>query len=447
MLLALAGCIRVSVCAESPEECPLAVTLRQGVLELGRGGTLDVRVGGLADLGPLSARLYQPGVQPVRSLTALRQVAESDSFLFFVKPGDVAGFALGVVELEMTEAGRVGEARVPLVSGLRLGSSPVSAAGVAPTIERLGFASGKLLSFLSATVSMQLNKRFAKYTTTESMFTQDMSPQGFVFTNVLKTALPTAAFGSDRVVWLEKVDDGVTGLPKGMGLTNCPLGAGAVTDCANPSSAGYANNLLPLDYKGFAVSPSADRAVVAQGDGMLKAASLPTQTVSPPPLMWKAVSGQPNPTRMARVLLAMGDLNGDGQADLMAVHQDGSGQDVTVYLGQGGVWSYDVSASKMWQTALGSAAVEAIALGDLDSDGRAEVVAGTGRNVTVWQTTKNGEAPYVSWSTELSVMNVMVRALAIGSVDGKGNNDLVVSATGPDSMGNVIQYLHAFFAQ
>ena len=26
------------------------------------------------------------------------------------------------------------------------------------------------------------------------------------------------------------------------------VGAGAVTDCANPSSAGYANNLLPLDF-------------------------------------------------------------------------------------------------------------------------------------------------------------------------------------------------------
>lgn len=336
--------------------------------------------------------------------------------------------------------------------GLRSLFSPtaIAAFDVLPTIETIGFTGDRLLSLRAADEAMTLKKRFGQYTLTADSLTQDSPPMGFVFTNVLPTALPTAAFATGRVVWLELVSQSSTGMPLGMALQSCPLPAASKSDCANPASPGYPNGLLPLDYRAFAVTPAADLAAVVLADGTLVTAALPFQSVNPPPLAWAAPVGQPRAARTQKVLLAAGDLNADRQTDLVLLHQDASGQDVSVYLGQTATrdWQYDATASAAWQRALGSPAASAIALGDLDRDGRAEVVTSRGTRLSLWQTKSDEAPPFLAWATDLPGSAGTVRALAIGTTQNRQSGALVAaSSTAPDAMGTVSQFLHAFLPQ
>lgn len=327
---------------------------------------------------------------------------------------------------------------------------PVATSDVLSTIEQLGFTGDRLLSLRAADEAMPLKKRFGQYTLTPELLTQDSPPTSFVFANALATALPTAAFAASRVVWLELVTHSTTGLPLGMAVQSCPLPAMDKSACANPASAGYPNNLLPLDYKAFAVTPAADRAAVVLADGTLQTAALSPQSVNPPPLAWAAPAGQPTVRKTQRVLLATGDLNADSQTDLVVLHQDASGQDVSVYLGQAATrdWQYDATASAAWQRALGSTAASALALGDLDRDGRAEVATSSGASLSLWQTTSDTTPPFLAWATDLPATAGMVRALAIGPTQDHGSRALVAaSTTAPDAMGNVGQFLRAFLPQ
>lgn len=393
----------------------------------------------IADSASQNSRYFTIDIQP--------QVAMA----FGTVPYD-AKLTLKYVDVDESGIGRVRREAEAGPVGLRSFFRPVPlmASAVQPTIEGLGFTGDRLLSLRAADEAMTLKKRFGVYSLTADLLTPEIAPTGFVFANALPTALPTAAFAAGRVVWLELVAQSTTGQPLGMALQSCPVTATDKADCANPASPGYPNNLLPIDYKAFAVSPTADRAAVVLADGTLRTAALPTQSMNPSPLAWSIPAGQPAVARNKTVRLATGDLNADGRADLVVLHQDASGQDVSVYLGQaaGGDWQYDAMASAAWGRAFAGPAVTALALGDLDRDGRAEVAIGGGVSLSLWQTTSDATAPFRAWSSALPAAAGTVGALAIGRTKDGGSQALVVaSATAPDGLGHVEQFLHAFLPQ
>ena len=315
---------------------------------------------------------------------------------------------------------------------------------IQPLIERLGFSGEKLLSFRSF-VAVNEKKRFARYSASGSSLSQEATPAGFVFSTELVGTVQTAAFAKDRVVWLD-----VDTAKNGFAVVNCPITAVKFADCSNPDSDYYTSHRLPLDIKAFALSPLAESAVFSDVDGRLFSASLPTATSSPPLIPWQWVMAQPTINRSAHVLLASADLNGDGTPDLLAVHQNDAGQDFSVYKGDVGsgslIFSFDAATSASWQAALSTQPVfSALALGDLDNDGRADLAVASDSTVSVWL--NPSAKPFAQAWTATPAMNAPIRALTIGQLDGMGPNDLVVASSTTTDPQTATQFLFAYLGQ
>jgi hypothetical protein len=319
-------------------------------------------------------------------------------------------------------------------------------ANCSPLIERLGFSGGKLMS-LRAFKEGPLNKKRLMQYATPPLPIAEVSSTDYLFSRDLYGARSTADFSKDRVVWLEEVPS------MGLNLVSCPYNAAGFSGCSNPESPGYPpDKLVPLDIKAFAISPEAEIGVIAEVNGTIKYASLPTMTTMPPPLAWNAPGNTPPPaTNNERVLLALGELTGDRAPDLLAIHMkmDGSGQEVRIYKGDSGSGSlqltFDAGLSSAWQNPLSkSAAIGAIAVGDLDNDGRADVAVGSGNTVTVWLNPAMG-APAQGGLFQIPMGQI--RALRIGQADGTGPNDLVVASSTTADPTTAMQYLYAYLGQ
>ncbi len=133
--------------------------------------------------------------------------------------------------------------------------------------------------------------------------------------------------------------------------------------------------------------------------------------------------------------VAAGDLDNDGLIDLAT----GSASDTNELL----VWENDgLPFTGTWSSGTGAAVgstsgqVNVVAMGDLDHDGQPDLVAGDGSNaVTMWQ---NDGTPFNgSWSTNGTLGSGAndIRALALADVDGDGNLDVVSASLSDSSTG------------
>jgi hypothetical protein len=124
----------------------------------------------------------------------------------------------------------------------------------------------------------------------------------------------------------------------------------------------------------------------------------------------------------ANYAVALGDLDGDGRLDIVF----GSGNGVTVWRNDGALRFVQVAT-------LGSGVVRAVALGDLNGDGNLEIVAGkvsgleTGGGATVWRNNGN-----FSFSEGVTLGADETYGLALGDLNGDGRLDIVTAANGPD---------------
>ena len=119
--------------------------------------------------------------------------------------------------------------------------------------------------------------------------------------------------------------------------------------------------------------------------------------------------------------IALGDINGDGDLDLVTANDQQSNVQQTsigVALGDG---------DGNFGTPADYATTEltmSVAVGDLDGDGRTDIVATTDTKVAVWLTQPNGQPGPVN---EITV-GAFNDGLAVGDVDGDGFLDIAVGA-------------------
>ena len=133
----------------------------------------------------------------------------------------------------------------------------------------------------------------------------------------------------------------------------------------------------------------------------------------------------------AKVKLASGDLNGDGTADLVAIWQDGSNQQMRVFVGQGGGFIEDAVWTQRLQEGLGVHTVTALAVGDVDADGCADVVVGRGLELAIVQNQQDRFVPTWTQRIDPSSGVTEIAAVAVGRLTGSvPNQNLDVVAAG-----------------
>lgn len=204
---------------------------------------------------------------------------------------------------------------------------------------------------------------------------------------------------------------------------------------------------------------AADKALVVTADGtQVVRADLSgnlTQASTRTTLKWSAVATTVKVSAVAKVKLASGDLNGDGTADLVAIWQDGSNQQMRVFVGQGGGFIEDAVWTQRLQEGLGVHTVTALAVGDVDADGCADVVVGRGLELAIVQNQQNRFAKV--WSQTISPPRVIeISAVAVGRLtsDAPSQSLDIVAASNtpydkpmPPAVPMSTLYLHAFRPQ
>ncbi|HRI49378.1 MAG TPA: VCBS repeat-containing protein [Pseudomonadota bacterium] len=202
--------------------------------------------------------------------------------------------------------------------------------------------------------------------------------------------------------------------------------------------------------KALVATPSGSFVVRADKGGNL------LQATTQPPLSWAPLPTTAMIPAAGAVKVASGDLNADGKADLVVLWQADKSQQVRVFLGQAGGFGEDLEWTRELEAGLGKQAVTvtALAVGDVDGDGCADVVIGQGLELAVLQ---NQQGRFVKiWSQGLdpSKAGRELTAVTVGRLAGSSPEqgpDIVAASntpydpTGTPPMSTL--YLHAFRPQ
>lgn len=216
-------------------------------------------------------------------------------------------------------------------------------------------------------------------------------------------------------------------------LSQCALTAASPSDCkAFPMSS------LPQDSKALAVSVDGKWAAYVDKDGKLFSASLSGG------FQWQGIASSVTKPFYA---MAFGDVNGDQKPDLVGVWQDGSGAEVRAFLGTGSGF-IESSDSGRSLSGIGTMPVSAVAVGDLDTDGYADVVVARGLTVTVYQNLYGSLGAVWQSTLDSKQAGPKIGALAVGRLtvtDSNQSLDIVAASDTPyDVMEKRNLYLHVF---
>ncbi len=150
-------------------------------------------------------------------------------------------------------------------------------------------------------------------------------------------------------------------------------------------------------------------------------------------------SGGFNPytgTAHGGVRVATGDVNGDGRAEIITSPGAGT-PTVKVYnRGAANITAGLITSFNAYSTNVAGGVF--VAAGDLDGDGRAEIVTGAGNNANGHVRVFNGQTGSVLRSLNLGTISGSAR-VSVGDIDGDGDLDLVVgmATTGANSRARV----------
>ncbi len=219
-------------------------------------------------------------------------------------------------------------------------------------------------------------------------------------------------------------------------LSKCPLAAMASGNCTP-----VAGSTLASDSKVLAVASDGNWAAYVDKDGKLFSASLSGG------FQWQGIASSVTKPFYA---MAFGDVNGDQKPDLVGVWQDGSGAEVRAFLGTGSGF-IESSDSGRSLSGIGTMPVSAVAVGDLDTDGYADVVVARGLTVTVYQNLYGSLGAVWQSTLDSKQAGPKIGALAVGRLtvtDSNQSLDIVAASNTPydrtDSLGVSNLYLHVF---
>lgn len=126
------------------------------------------------------------------------------------------------------------------------------------------------------------------------------------------------------------------------------------------------------------------------------------------------------------VCLALGDVDGDGRVDLVCGSQARQGRPLLLYHNDGGACGRTPS----WISTDSLIAV-AVALGDVNGDGRLDLVCGTDRQgIRLYLNNGGGFEARAAW---VAPEEVITESVVLGDVDGDGDLDLVAGNFGQKS--------------
>ncbi len=140
-----------------------------------------------------------------------------------------------------------------------------------------------------------------------------------------------------------------------------------------------------------------------------------------------AASGSPVAVGTGPVFVALGDVNGDGKLDLVTGNIISN--NVTVLLGNGNGTFTAASASPV---AVGSAPYT-VALGDVNGDGKLDLVTANEGSSTVTVLLGNGDGTFTAAAGSPVAVGSFPYSVAVGDVNGDGKLDLVTVNSGSNN--------------
>lgn len=171
---------------------------------------------------------------------------------------------------------------------------------------------------------------------------------------------------------------------------------------------------VAVDPKGTLLAAILDNKIIAYPiSGSLTSSSQASGAQAP--------SGTPMPT-----LLASGDVNGDGIADL--VLYQATPQSASVLIGRGNTWSEDATLSAQVKGLVAGQTVNSMILADIDTDGLDDlVITSENKELAYFGNTGATAAgqPRFAAATRVTLTNPSA-SVAVGDVDGMGGPDVVV---------------------
>ncbi len=295
-----------------------------------------------------------------------------------------------------------------------------------PAANQLGFVGNDVIAFASGWNGLDL----------ESLKLRRYRWGGSILSEVLVTGLFAQTWGPDVRVGLG-AEQVLLARPMVMPvLSKCPLAAMASGNCTP-----VAGSTLAGDAKALAVASDGNWAASVDKDGKLFCANLSGV------FQWQGIASSATKPFYA---MAFGDVNGDQTPDLVGVWQDGSGAEVRVFLGTGSGFIESADHSRSL-SGIGTMPVSAVAVGDLDTDGYADLVVARGLTVTVYQNLFGSLGAVWQSTLDSKQAGPKIGALAVGRLTGTDANqslDIVAASNTPydrmDSLGVSNLYLHVF---